>query len=222
MRQNYLNDLKELTQEMEEMSELVEQAIKNTVVALQKDDLIMAQEVVNADTKIDDMERSVENLCLKLLLTQQPVASDMRMVSSALKMITDLERIGDFAADIAEIVLKGGRTHTSYSIPFIETMCGEVIKMVDEAVKSFAEKDIDLAKKVCLADDRVDELFLGAKDLLVERIRSDESFAERALDLMMVSKYLERIGDHATNLAEWVIFYLTGVHMNTEKGYFES
>lgn len=207
---------------MEEMSELVEQAIKNTVEALQKDDLIMAQEVVNADVKIDDMERSVENLCLKLLLTQQPVASDMRMVSSALKMITDLERIGDFAADIAEIVLKGGRTHTSYSIPFIEKMCGEVIKMVDEAVRSFVEKDIDLAKKVCRADDAVDELFLGAKDLLVERIRSDERFAERALDLMMVSKYLERIGDHATNLAEWVIFYLTGVHMNTEKGYFES
>jgi len=219
MRKNYLNDLKELTQEMTEMSELVKTSIKNTVEALQKDDLLMAQEVINSDSKIDERERSIENLCLKLLLTQQPVASDMRMVSSALKMITDLERIGDFATDISEIVIKGGRTHTQYSIPFIEDMCTAVISMVDGAVRSFAERDISLAKQVCRADDKVDELFLGAKDLLVERIREKESFAERALDLMMVSKYLERIGDHATNLAEWVIFYLTGVHINTEGGF---
>jgi len=203
------------------MSELVQTAIKNTVDALKKDDLTMAQEVIRSDGKIDERERSVENLCLKLLLTQQPVASDMRMVSSALKMITDLERIGDFAADISEIVINGGRTHTNYSIPFIEDMCAAVIEMVDGAVRSFAERDIALAKKVCLADDKVDDLFLGAKDLLVERIREKESFAERALDLMMVSKYLERIGDHATNLAEWVIFYLTGVHINTEKGFLD-
>lgn len=219
MRKNYLNDLKELTQEITKMSELVKSSIKNTVDALKKDDLIMAQEVINGDNTIDDCERSIENLCLKLLLTQQPVASDMRMVSSALKMITDLERIGDFSTDISEIVIKGGRTHTNYSIPFIEKMCEAVIDMVDGAVRSFAERDIQLAKRVCLADDKVDELFLSAKDLLVERIRKEESFAERALDLMMVSKYLERIGDHATNLAEWVIFYLTGVHINTEKGF---
>ncbi len=218
MRTEYLKDLESLKTKMTEMCELVKTAIATTVNSLQRDDRATAKAVVVGDAAIDDAERSIENLCLKLLLTQQPVASDLRMISSALKMITDMERMGDFAVDIAEIVLCGGRANTGYGNPFIGEMGRAVISMVDEAVRSFTERDAELAKKVCQADDEVDGLFLGAKDLLAEKIRQDESFTERALDLMMVSKYLERIGDHATNVAEWVIYSVTGVHVNTENG----
>ena len=216
MRTSFLSELKELKTDMLQMGEYIEEAIKNTMVALKRDDLIMAQEVINKDCIIDDAEKTIENLCLKLLLTQQPVATDMRMISSALKMITDMERIGDFAADIAEIITKGGRTGTSYNIDFVEKMGEAVISMVDSAVLSFTNSDLELAKKVCKSDDEVDSLFNGAKTVLLDCIRKDENRAERALDLMLVSKYLERIGDHATNIAEWVIFSITGVHVNTE------
>lgn len=216
MRTSFLSELKELKTDMLQMGAYIEDAIKNTMVALKRDDLIMAQEVINKDCIIDDAEKTIENLCLKLLLTQQPVATDMRMVSSALKMITDMERIGDFAADIAEIITKGGRTGTSYNIDFVEKMGEAVIRMVDCAILSFTNSDLELAKKVCKSDDEVDSLFNGAKTVLLDCIRKDESLAERALDLMLVSKYLERIGDHATNIAEWVIFSITGVHVNTE------
>ena len=219
MRTTYLSELKELKMNMLQMGSDIEDAIKNTMKALRTDDLIMAQEVINKDCIIDDAERTIENLCLKLLLTQQPVATDMRMISSALKMITDMERIGDFAADIAEIITKGGRTGTSYNIDFVDRMGEAVIRMVDSAVLSFTNTDLDLAKQVCKADDEVDGLFNGAKNALFDCIRKDEQFADRALDLMLVSKYLERIGDHATNIAEWVIFSITGVHVNTENGY---
>ena len=214
MRTTYLSELKELKMNMLQMGSDIEDAIKNTMKALRTDDLIMAQEVINKDCIIDDAERTIENLCLKLLLTQQPVATDMRMISSALKMITDMERIGDFAADIAEIITKGGRTGTSYNIDFVDRMGEAVIRMVDSAVLSFTNTDLDLAKQVCKADDEVDGLFNGAKNALFDCIRKDEQFAERALDLMLVSKYLERIGDHATNIAEWVEYSITGERSN--------
>ena len=218
MRTTFLSELKELKTDMLQMGAYIEDAIKNTMTALVEDDLLLAQEVINKDCIIDDAERTIENLCLKLLLTQQPVATDMRMISSALKMITDMERIGDFAADIAEIVTKGGRTGTGYHIELIDRMGRAVIRMVDEAVLSFTNSDLELAKKVCKSDDEVDNLFNGAKNVLLDCIRNDEKLAARALDLMLVSKYLERIGDHATNIAEWVIFSITGVHVNTENG----
>ena len=218
MRTTFLSELKELKTDMLQMGAYIEDAIKNTMTALVEDDLLLAQEVINKDCIIDDAERTIENLCLKLLLTQQPVATDMRMISSALKMITDMERIGDFAADIAEIVTKGGRTGTGYHIELIDRMGRAVIRMVDEAVLSFTNSDLELAKKVCKSDDEVDNLFNGAKNVLLDCIRNDEKLAERALDLMLVSKYLERIGDHATNIAEWVIFSITGVHVNMENG----
>ena len=218
MRTTFLSELKELKTDMLQMGAYIEDAIKNTMTALVEDDLLLAQEVINKDCIIDDAESTIENLCLKLLLTQQPVATDMRMISSALKMITDMERIGDFAADIAEIVTKGGRTGTGYHIELIDRMGRAVIRMVDEAVLSFTNSDLELAKKVCKSDDEVDNLFNGAKNVLLDCIRNDEKLAERALDLMLVSKYLERIGDHATNIAEWVIFSITGVHVNTENG----
>lgn len=147
MRTTFLSELKELKTDMLQMGAYIEDAIKNTMTALVEDDLLLAQEVINKDCIIDDAERTIENLCLKLLLTQQPVATDMRMISSALKMITDMERIGDFAADIAEIVTKGGRTGTGYHIELIDRMGRAVIRMVDEAVLSFTNSDLELAKK---------------------------------------------------------------------------
>ncbi len=219
MRKNYDDQLNELKEELVKMGKTVNQAIRKTVRALKNNDLDGAKEVIAEDAQIDEAERNIENACLKIILTQQPVASDMRVVSSALKMITDLERMGDFAADIAEIVESGGKTKTAYVSPFLLKMSAAVVKMVEDALLSFTERDLELAKAVCRADDEVDGLFIGAKDSLVELIRRDESYSERALDLMMVSKYLERIGDHATNLAEWVIYSITGEHINTEKGF---
>ena len=198
------------------MGAYIELAIKRATTALNTDDLLLAQEVINDDCTIDDAEREIENLCLKLLLTQQPVAKDMRRISAALKMITDMERIGDFAVDIAEIVVSGEKSKTSYPVELITRMGEVVIEMVDGAVLSFTDSDLELAKRVCKADDEVDTLFSGTRKELLNRLKEDEDFTERALDLMMVSKYLERIGDHATNIAEWVIFSITGVHQSTE------
>ena len=142
------------------------------------------------------------------------VTANARYMSTG-KEVNDLRCV---AADIAEIVTKGGRTGTGYHIELIDRMGRAVIRMVDEAVLSFTNSDLELAKKVCKSDDEVDNLFNGAKNVLLDCIRNDEKLAERALDLMLVSKYLERIGDHATNIAEWVIFSITGVHVNTENG----
>ncbi|MBQ8320584.1 MAG: phosphate signaling complex protein PhoU [Clostridia bacterium] len=217
MRTAYRGKLKTLNEELICMGEEITQAIRNTLKALKTHDPILAQEIVNKDQAIDDSEKRIETLCLHLLLTEQPVASDLRIISSALKLITDMERIGDFAADVAEIILHGGRSKTGYCISFISEMGEAVVEMVEGAVRSFVEEDAILARRVCDADDRVDDLFSGAREVLVGKIREDEEFAERALDLMMVSKYLERIGDHATNVAEWTIYAVTGVHENTEK-----
>lgn len=152
----------------------------------------------------------MENLCLKLLLQQQPVARDLREISAALKMISDLERIGDQAADIAEMTsyvhLPQGRSS------HIADMARAVINMVTDSVDSFVKRDLQLARQVCAADDRVDELFIQVRRELVELIAADASYGEQGLDLLMVAKYLERIGDHATNVAEWVEYSITGVH----------
>ena len=217
MRTSFLSDLKALKRNVLQMGAYIELAIKRATTALNTDDLLLAQEVINDDCTIDDAEREIENLCLKLLLTQQPVAKDMRRISAALKMITDMERIGDFAVDIAEIVVSGGKSKTAYPVELITRMGEAVIEMVDGAVLSFTDSDLELAKRVCKADDEVDALFSGTRKELLNRLKEDEDFTERALDLMMVSKYLERIGDHATNIAEWVIFSITGVHQSTEK-----
>ena len=218
MRNKFDSQLEKLNLELITMGALCEDAISASVKGFLDDDDALCQKVVETEDEINRKERDIESICMKLLLEQQPVARDLRVISSALKMISDMERIGDFAADIAEIVTKGGRTGTGYHIELIDRMGRAVIRMVDEAVLSFTNSDLELAKKVCKSDDEVDNLFNGAKNVLLDCIRNDEKLAERALDLMLVSKYLERIGDHATNIAEWVIFSITGVHVNTENG----
>ena len=194
------------------MGELIKRAIRGAMHALFDNDLLLAQEVIMGDAAVNESERNIETLCLNLLLTQQPVAGDMRAVSSALKMITDMERIGDFATDIAEIVLRGGKGGVEYHVLQIEKMGDAVICMLDGSLKAFTDRDVMLARRVCADDDEVDGYFDQTREVLVELIKTNDAFEEHALDLMMVSKYLERIGDHAVNLAEWVIFSVTGVH----------
>ena len=211
MRTTFLSELKELKTDMLQMGAYIEDAIKNTMTALVEDYLLLAQVVINKDCIIDDAQRTIENLCLKLLLTHQPVATDMRMISSALKMITDMERIGDQAADIAEIVV-----HTElmdgYNSAHIKKMTKAVSKMVTESVDAFVGSNLELAQDVINRDDEVDDLFIEVNNDLIKYITENPQNASAALDLMMTSKYLERIGDHAVNIAEWVEFSITGVH----------
>ena len=165
---------------------------------------------------MDQKEKEIESLCLRLLLQQQPVARDLRLISAALKMITDMERIGDQSADIAEIVshLAGAPYITDLSA--LRRMAGAACGMVKRSVDAFVQRDLALAQAVVADDDFVDAQFCAVRRTLVELLRRDASCGEQALDLLMVAKYLERIGDHAVNIAEWVIYSITGVHKNEE------
>ncbi|SFO93726.1 phosphate uptake regulator, PhoU [Oscillibacter sp. PC13] len=211
MRNKFDEQLERLHVELIQMGALCEDAISAAAEALLKGDEVLAKAAEEAEREIDQKEREVENLCLKLLLQQQPVAKDLREISSALKMISDLERIGDQAADIAELTrfvkmpMGNGRLH-------IEDMAKAVIHMVTDSVDSFVKRDLTLARDVCRADDQVDALFDQVKQELITLIASDPASGELSMDLLMVAKYLERIGDHATNVAEWVEYSLTGNH----------
>lgn len=211
MRNKFEEQLEKLHVEMIQMGALCEDAISAAAEALIHSDAALAAAAEEAEREIDQKEREVENLCLKLLLQQQPVARDLREISSALKMISDLERIGDQASDIAELtrfaqVPEGsGRVH-------IGEMARVAIRMVTDSIDSFVKRDLELARAVRARDDVVDDLFNQVKSELIGLIASDAASGELWLDLIMVAKYLERIGDHATNVAEWVEYGITGVH----------
>lgn len=211
MRNRFDEQLFELNRELIEMGGMCEEAIASAVKALTEGDSDLAQKVRKEGTAIDQMEREIENHCMKLLLHQQPVARDLRLISSALKMITDAERIGDQAEDIAEIVghLKG---RTMGSMGKIEEMAKATIEMVKGSIDAFVEKDLELAKKVIAKDDIVDDYFSRAKGDIISFVAENPEDGEFALDILMIAKYLERIGDHATNIAEWVIYCITGAH----------
>ncbi|MCI7351916.1 MAG: phosphate signaling complex protein PhoU [Ruminococcus sp.] len=216
MRKLFDEQLKELNIEMIKMAGQVETAIAGAAEALIKNDITLAKQVMGGDEIVDDMEKKIEHLCLKLLLQQQPVATDLRRVSTALKMTTDLERIGDQAADIAELTLKIGKTDNVH----IPQMAKAVIRMVTDSINAYVNSDENLANDVIAEDDRVDELFVKIRDELIEMAadsrENGKQVGEQAIDLLMVAKYLERIGDHAVNIAEWVIFSVTGVHKNSK------
>lgn len=208
MRNKFDEQLLQLNHEMIEMGALCEEVIALSSQALTEGDTALAAKVAPLDSEIDHKEREIENLCLKLLLRQQPVARDLRQISAALKMITDMERIGDQAEDIAEIVaFLDGRQAENDAL--LKEMAKAVIQMVTESVDAYVKCDIMLAKKVIAADDVVDEQFARVKQSLIGKIAAD---GEYALDLLMIAKYYERIGDHATNIAEWVIYSVTGTH----------
>ena len=211
MRNRFDQQLERLHVELIQMGALCEDAISAAAEALLKGDESLVPAALEAERDLDRREREVENLCLKLLLQQQPVARDLREISAALKMISDLERIGDQAADIAELV-SYVRVPDGSGVLHIADMTRAVIGMVTDSVDSFVKKDLELARAVCAADDRVDELFDQVKRELIDMIASDAAWGQQGLDLLMVAKYLERIGDHATNVAEWVEYSITGVH----------
>ena len=211
MRSQFDKQLAQLHRELIEMGALCEQVIALSSQALTNRDTALAEKVAPLDHEIDRKERDIENLCLRLLLQQQPVASDLRQISAALKMITDMERIGDQAEDIAEIItFLGGRGAENSQL--LREMARSTIKMVTESVDAYVKHDTALADQVIAEDDTVDDYFARVKKDLIKRIAQDPDDGEFALDLLMIAKYFERIGDHATNIAEWVIFSVTGEH----------
>lgn len=216
MRSRFDEQLSLLSKELIEMGALCEEAIAITAKALLAGDAKEAARVAPLENEIDQMERSIESLCLKLLLQQQPVARDLRQISAALKMITDMERIGDQAADIAEIIgyLSG---KTGAECDHIGDMAREAIKMVTDSVDAYVKGDLALANDVIAHDDVVDDLFVKVKATLIGMISKAPENGEYALDLLMTAKYFERIGDHAVNIAEWVVFSVTGMHKGETK-----
>jgi len=210
IRSRFDRELQKLNTEIIKMGTLIETAIEKAVKALKDKDCNLAKEIIKFDAKIDDQEKEIQSLCLKLLLQQQPVAKDLRLISAALKMITDMERIGDQAADISELTLLLAESNFSTAIDKIEKIAEATIKMVNESINAFVNKDLELAQSVIDYDDVVDDLFMQIKSDLTELIRKNRDSGESAIDLIMVAKYFERIGDHATNIAEWVVFSIIG------------
>ena len=204
-----------LNQELIQMGALCEEVIDLVTKALVRGKSELAKKVAPLDGEIDQKERTIETMCLKLLLHQQPVARDLRQISSALKMITDMERIGDQAEDIAEIIGfldKENKQDYKFDETTLQRMGDSAKKMVVESVTAYVNKDLALARSVVQEDDIVDALFLNVKQELIERIALNKAEGEYILDLLMIAKYLERIGDHAVNIAQWVVFSVTGEH----------
>ena len=214
MRNKFDMQLELLNEQLTRMGELCELAINRVTKALVEGNLEQAKKVMAADEEIDQMEKDIERLCLKLLLQQQPVARDLRQISAALKMITDMERIVDQTADIAEIIISAGMSEAG-DVKKIEEMSAGVARMVNDSVTAYVERDLELARKVMEADDNIDGLFDDIRRSIINLI-AEGNRGEQGVDLIMIAKYLERIGDHATNIAEWVEFSITGVHKGTQ------
>ena len=214
MRNRFDRQLEELHVELIEMGSMCEDVIRKTSKLLQSGDAKVAKEIRKEDSNIDEQERLVESLCLKLLLQQQPVAKDLRKVSAALKMITDMERIGDQASDIAEII-----ETTDFSVPTndvkLAKMAETTIAMVTESIDAYVKQDVVLVREVIARDDEVDDLFLEVRqEIADDMVEAGDPMS--SLDLLMIAKYFERIGDHATNIAEWVEFSITGTHKDAD------
>ncbi|MBQ8740040.1 MAG: phosphate signaling complex protein PhoU [Clostridia bacterium] len=211
MRNKFDEQLNILNNELITMGALCEDAISGAVNLLTHESGKIKENVIETDKQIDRKEKEIETLCMRLLLHQQPVARDLRVVSSALKMISDMERIGDQASDIAEMAEYVTDSEVQSKI-HITDMANATIKMVSESVDSFVKKDVALAREVLCHDDIVDDLFDKVKSELITAVQKNESNAETLIDLLMIAKYFERIGDHAENIAEWVIYSITGKH----------
>lgn len=211
MRNRFDSQLEILNNGIIEMGAMVEESLSSSIEALLKFNKPLAQKVIAGDKDIDQKMKNIETLCLRLLLSQQPVARDLRLISASLKMVSDLERIGDQAADISEIIFEASETDGSPAkLSAIPPMGAATVKMLTQSVDAFVRKDLNLAHHVIDSDDEVDALFSAAKKELIESIRNNLNDAESVINSVMVAKYLERIGDHASNVAGWVIFAETG------------
>ena len=212
MRNRFDRQLSTLNDELIEMGSMIEKSIETAIKALVNQDVDLARHAIEADEEIDRQERIIEDLCLKLLLQQQPVAKDLRLISSALKMITDMERIGDHASDISEITIALADQPYIKKLEHIQQMAKETMIMLVGSIEAFVDKDLEKANEVIKRDDVVDDLFDKVKKELIQMIHENADKGEQAADLLMVAKYMERIGDHATNISGWVIFSITGEH----------
>ena len=220
MRANFDNKLSELNKKLLSMAAMTEQIIAMSIKSLEEQNTKLARETVEFDAKINEAEREVERICLNLLLQQQPVfaedlrrvASDLRLISAALKMITDIERVGDQSADIADLNIQLIKKKQKWDLSDISEMARAATQMVNDAIDAYVNDDENLARKVISSDDKIDELFIKTKDKIIDEIAADKANGEKAIDTLMVAKYFERIGDHAVNIAEWVVFSVTGVH----------
>ena len=212
-RTNFKKQLEQLNDQMITMGSMIENALETAIAALVSQDTERAEEAIAYDMEIDAQERKIEQLCYQLLLMQQPVAGDLRLVSATMKMITDMERIGDHASDISELTLLMAGKPYLREITDIEQMAKETTVMVTNSVDAYVNRDLKLAQEVISRDDLVDDLFNKVKSEIIGEIRTGLDDGEQTTDLLMAAKYFERIGDHATNIAEWVIFSLTGEHV---------
>ena len=215
MRNRFDRQLLQLNNELIQMGSLIEQAIEMAISALVKQDVEKARQAIEFDSEVDHQERDIESLCMKLLLQQQPVAKDLRLISAALKMITDMERIGDHASDISEMTIlmaDSAYERSEIHMDIVTEMAKETTNMVIKSVDAFVNKDLELARWVIGRDDVVDDYFAQFKNHLIQKINENVKNGEQATDMLMVAKYFERIGDHATNIAEWVIYSITGEH----------
>lgn len=212
MRNRFDEQLDQLNSHLLEMGALIERSIQNATQALVEQNVSAAREAISADRDIDQKEREIESLCIKLLLQQQPVAKDLRLISAAHKMITDMERIGDQAADISDIVIYIADQPYIKELVHLPQMGQKAIQMVRGSLDAYVNKDLALAQSVMAMDDEIDDLFTVVKAELIKQIHHDANTGEQAMDLLMIAKYYERIGDHAQNIAEWVEYALTGRH----------
>ena len=211
MRSRYDEELKNLHGALIDMGAMIESAISGAITALETRDIQKAKDIIAYDEEIDAQERLIEEMCMKLLLRQQPVARDLRMISTALKLITDMERIGDHAADISELAIML-RDLPQMNSNSLREMAVQTSTMLISSVEAYVEQDEEKARAVIRQDDVVDDLFVTVKSEMIEAIRQNSDFSEAAADLLMAAKYFERIGDHATNIAEWTVYAFTGRH----------
>ena len=208
MRNKFDEQLLELNKEMIEMGNKIILSIKNAIEALVARDENMAKAIMESDAEVDHLQKKIEGICFNLLIQQQPVARDLRTVTAAMKMVTDMERIGDHAADISEMTILMGQNSQIDKFEHISQMATETMIMLNHSIEAYVEKNVIKAKEVIEHDDIVDDLFVEAKKDVIELILNSPSEGEGATDILMIAKYFERIGDHATNIAEWVIYSL--------------
>lgn len=215
-RVEFDHELEILHLDLIRMGGLIEDAIDKSITAVEKRDKELAEKVIADDKHVDDLERAIETQCLRLLLKQQPVAKDLRAISTALKMITDMERIADQAADIADLSLRFNEEPFLQTVEHLPIMAKIASSMVRESINAFVHSDTEASRNVISRDDEVDKLFMTSKQEIIDVLVKTPTQADQALDLIMIAKYLERIGDHAVNIAEWVIFFITGDHKDTK------
>ena len=210
MRINYMEELDSLRKSVKEMGEAVEASFDQLLSAVDNKDEDLEMKIISGDRVINDMERNIESRCLSLITRQQPIAGDLRMISAALKVVTDIERIGDQTADIAELMLRMKGNELDLYSRHITGMLGVAKEIVHDAVDAFVDRDSKAADEVIRHDDVVDELFSKVKDDLVRRLQEGVSDVDACVDVLLIAKYLERIGDHAVNIAEWELFQESG------------